>query len=571
MRIFEIGRARVSEHRSLAPLTLPGACGDGEYLWLSLTRDEFRDSLAQVQQIVQTLCQTQLVDLHVADLLNEYLPSHYDYTSQYDVLVFRRLASGQEPAPSPADAAPAKPRGGPPVLRRIDTRPVGFAVFDRVLLSVHPEDGAVRDAYATRLLAAASGEEPGAPALDVRATSARLPTSPADLMLRVINQIVDGYLDLRRELTKQLDHWQTELIDPRSRFTNWGALMEARQSLHRLDEICEDQRAAIQDWIDALETLPTPTQESERRERELIMIRSRDVLEHIERVVHHVHRLEQNAETAVQMHFSVQGHRANDIMRVLTVLTAVFLPLNLIAGIFGMNFEVIPLVHKADGFWIAMSSMAVIAVLLVRDLLAQALPRTNALSAHEKRPRNAWPFDSTARRPMKLLGGRASALLGLNASVHRVLHGRDDLAVHARTRAHVLVRGVGGANGFGFHQRAVLRHGHGFGAARAAGHVLVRCGGGAHGFGVDFVAALGRDGGVHALVEFRLGRRKRPRGSGRQRRGCARSSCQFLGFVSDGRSGRPATSACLCSEFPSESRDRIVTFRDTVFPLLKQW
>jgi len=184
-------------------------------------------------------------------------------------------------------------------------------------------------------------------------------------MLRVINQIVDGYLDLRRELTKQLDHWQTELIDPRSRFTNWGALMEARQSLHHLDEICEDQRAAMQDWIDSLETLPAPKGEAEQRERELIMIRSRDVLEHIERVVHHVHRLEQNAETAVQMHFSVQGHRANDIMRVLTVLTAVFLPLNLIAGIFGMNFEFIPLVHKADGFWIAMTSMLVIAVLLV--------------------------------------------------------------------------------------------------------------------------------------------------------------------------------------------------------------
>jgi magnesium transporter len=264
----------------------------------------------------------------------------------------------------PTPAAP-QPRSGPPVLRRVDTRPVGFAVFDRVLLSVHPEDGAVRDAFATRLLAAASPDDRGAPALDVRATSARLPTSPSDLMLRVVNQIVDGYLDLRRELTKQLDHWQTELIDPRSRFTNWGALMGARQSLHHLDEICEDQRAAIQDWIDSLETLPLPKSETEQRERELIMIRSRDVLEHIERVVHHVHRLEQNAETAVQMHFSVQGHRANDIMRVLTVLTAIFLPLNLIAGIFGMNFEFIPLVHKADGFWIAMTSMLVIAVTLV--------------------------------------------------------------------------------------------------------------------------------------------------------------------------------------------------------------
>jgi len=373
MRIFEINRSQVSEHPALAPLTVPGACAAQGYLWISLTRDEFRASLAEVQQILQSLCLTQLVDLHVADLLNDQLPSHYDYTSKYDVLVFRRLSAGpgqaalgngkgtsggEPPLPTPS-------RRGPPVLRRVDTRPVGFALFDRVLLSVHPEDGAVRDAFAARLLAAGSPDDKGAPALDVRATSARVPTGTADLMLRVINQIVDGYLDMRRELTRQLDHWQTELIDPRSRFTNWGALMEARQSLHHLDEICEDQRAAIQDWIDSLETLPTPKNETEQRERELIMVRSRDVLEHIERVVHHVHRLEQNAETAVQMHFSVQGHRANDIMRVLTVLTAIFLPLNLIAGIFGMNFEFIPLVHKADGFWIAMAAMLVIALVLV--------------------------------------------------------------------------------------------------------------------------------------------------------------------------------------------------------------
>jgi magnesium transporter len=364
MRIFEISGTRITEHPALAPMAVRGACAG--YLWLSLTRDEFRGALAEVQGILQSLCGTHLVDLHVADLLNDQLPSRYDYTSQYDVLVFRRLAAAN--GPGSASTEPGLPRGGPPVLRRIDTRPVGFAVFDRVLLSIHPEDGSVRDAFATRLLNAAAPDARGGaapPALDVRAVTTSVPASPADLMLRVINLIVDAYLGLRRHLTRQLDHWQTELIDPRSHFTNWSALMQARHALHHLDEICEDQRAAVQDWIDAIETLPAPEGTAESRERELIMVRSRDVLEHIQRVVHHVRRLEQNAETAVQLHFSVQSHRTNDIMRVLTVLTAVFLPLNLIAGIFGMNFEFVPLVHKAGGFWIAMGAMASIALLLV--------------------------------------------------------------------------------------------------------------------------------------------------------------------------------------------------------------
>ena len=383
LRIFHIHSSGVQELTAL-PAHMPAQ----GFLWVACARPAFQARLAEIQGRLQALIGLQLVDLHVSDLLNAQLPSHYDYTSQYDLLVFRRLATVQGDAAPPEQlvtAAPAAPavatepdnphapakRSGPPVLRRIDTSPVGFAVFDQLLLTVHPTDCAVRDAYATRLLAAApaNGSAHASPGMGEGRSSpvsgSRLPTSPADLMLRVVNQMVDGYLDLRRELTRQLDHWQTELLKPRARYVNWTSLLEARLSLHMLDEICEDQRTAVQDWIDALETWALPDTPTGLRELDLLKVRSRDVLEHIERVVHHVRRLEQSTETAVQMHFSVQSNRTNDIMRTLTALTAVFLPLNLIAGIFGMNFEFIPLVHKADGFWWAMGSMVFIAVALV--------------------------------------------------------------------------------------------------------------------------------------------------------------------------------------------------------------
>jgi magnesium transporter len=183
-------------------------------------------------------------------------------------------------------------------------------------------------------------------------------------MLRIVNHMVDGYLDLRRDLTRQLDHWQSELLNPRTRFYNWSALLDARISLHQLDDICEDQRSAIQDWIETLESWQVPSDAGGATRLELLRVRSRDVLEHIERVVHHVRRLEQNAETAVQMHFSAQSNRTNDIMRTLTVLTAIFLPLNLIAGIFGMNFQFIPMIHQQTGFWWALGSMVAIAATL---------------------------------------------------------------------------------------------------------------------------------------------------------------------------------------------------------------
>jgi Mg2+ and Co2+ transporter CorA len=359
MRIFHIQPGGPTETADLDALIRLGPPAQG-FIWVACARREFEVEQTRLQGMLQTLCGQQLVDLHISDLINNQLPSHYDYTSQYDLLVFRRLAAGSRPTDleHPGEVLTQEPRrGGPPILRRIDTSPVGFAVFDRVLLTVHPTECSVRDVYATRLMQASRAESPTA--------GARLPTSPADMMLRIVNQMVDGFLELRRELTHQLDHWQTELLNPKTRFNNWGSLLDARLSLHYLDEVCEDQRAAIQDWIEAIKTWPEAQTPAEHRERDLLQVRSRDVLEHIERVVHHVRRLEQSVETAVQMHFSVQGSRTNDIMRTLTVLTAIFLPLNLITGFFGMNFDALPLIHQQSGIWKAMALMLAVALGLV--------------------------------------------------------------------------------------------------------------------------------------------------------------------------------------------------------------
>ncbi len=353
MRIFSIQGDALLESSSLQDLHARGLPDQG-FVWIACDRNEFEAHLEPLQASFQALCGLQLLDLHVSDLLNTQLPSHYDYTSEYDVLVFRRLATAQSGAvQTDGEAAQPGKRTGLPVLRHIDTSPIGFAIMDRILLTVHPGACAVLEGYAAKLVQSTSAK--------THAAGAHTPTDSADLMLRIVNHMVDGYLALRRDLTRQLDHWQAKLLNPKTRFNNWSSLLDARLALHQLDEVCEDQRASIQDWIEALKTWPEPQSAAAQRDRELLQVRSRDVLEHIERVVRHVRRLEQNAETAVQMHFSAQSHRTNDIMRTLTVLTAVFLPLNLMAGIFGMNFEFMPVLHLEYGFLGSIACMVLIA------------------------------------------------------------------------------------------------------------------------------------------------------------------------------------------------------------------
>jgi len=226
---------------------------------------------------------------------------------------------------------------------------------------VHPTDCTVRDFFANKLLQMTTGLDMRT---DQRPSVLRLPTTPADLMLRMINHMVDSYLELRRLLTKQLSQLQQELLNPRRHFDSWQVFLESRNALHLLEDTCEDQRSAIVEWIDALDEWPSPADPQAARDREVLRVRSRDVLEHIERVLTHVRRLESSAEAAVQMHFSAQSNRTNDIMRTLTVLTAIFMPLNLVTGFFGMNFDALPLIHSSTGVWLASTFMVLVGIAL---------------------------------------------------------------------------------------------------------------------------------------------------------------------------------------------------------------
>jgi len=349
MHVFHIAAETLAELEVLPDTPPPTG-----YLWVATTRREFEVQVGTLQAALQRWTGAALFEPHVSDLLNNQLPSHYDTTSWYDLLVFRRLAAGGGTATMFTDDSQGTLSTARQALHAIDTSPVGFAWFDKVLLTVHPTGCQVLAFFIERLKSQAQGPD--------QRGGGRLPTSPADLMLRMVNHMVDSYLDLRRLLTKQLGYLQQALFSPHSRYDTWEVLLESRNTLHLLEDTCEDQRSAIVEWIDALDEWPEPPDPAERRERELLRVRSRDVLEHIERVLTHVRRLESSAEAAVQMYFAAQSNRTNAIMRTLTVVTAVFLPLNLVTGFFGMNFEALPLIHSPRGFWVAFGLMLLLGV-----------------------------------------------------------------------------------------------------------------------------------------------------------------------------------------------------------------
>lgn len=423
------------------PLASPEAARDfltgnaaARFVWIDCPLADVAAAPSAWRERLQTLTGAPILDLHLKDALNVAHPSFFDTTNAYDMVIFRKLtfetsrlfaeagraeglatpgngsgngsanAGSNDPASAArtvassvngnAGAPPAEERPAPrkrqkpgftPALARIDTQPVTFFVFDNVLITVRPGQSRTIDQVRQRLLELDRAARPAPAQSEPRPGNGnaslvhgiRPPTRPEDLMLRLLNAMVDRYLELRAPLTRQLDRWQRALLNARSGFSSWEGLLDARIQLRRLEHLCEEQRDALQEFRDSLldNRYSDPDANGGAARDEVLLVRINDVMEHILRVLAHARRLEDSIESAVQIHFSAVAHRTNNTMRALTMITALFMPLTLITGIFGMNFERMPWLGRPDGFWLSLGLMGGVIVAIFAIWLVSRLVR----------------------------------------------------------------------------------------------------------------------------------------------------------------------------------------------------
>ncbi len=89
----------------------------------------------------------------------------------------------------------------------------------------------------------------------------------------------------------------------------------------------------------------------------------RDALDHTTRLVDMVETDREFASSLVELHISYTGYRANEVMKVLTIIATIFIPLSFIAGLYGMNFDTnspfnMPELSWEFGYFVALGLMA---------------------------------------------------------------------------------------------------------------------------------------------------------------------------------------------------------------------
>lgn len=330
---YHIAGARIDKLEEL-PTALP----EQGFLWLDCHLDEELDWLPRVQNLANLTVD----ELHLEDLRNPLHPSHFDAGTGYSLTVIRALLH--------------KPLFDQDLRLSLHTRPVFFLSSDKLLVSCHAKDS--RTFQAAHHFIADNYTESGQPVHNGDLAPVfklkKPPRSTDELQIQIISGLVDRYLEIRQEISYELDRWQRDLLNPRKKFRNWNALLSARNELTRLETLAEDQIDAVRDWWDHKDRNDSAAQ--------WVQVRTNDTLEHLQRIATLARRLGNSTEAAVQLHFSATAHKTSEVISVLTVMSAIFMPLTLITGLFGMNFEQMPLIRHPMGFWISLALMSVTSV-----------------------------------------------------------------------------------------------------------------------------------------------------------------------------------------------------------------
>ncbi len=174
------------------------------------------------------------------------------------------------------------------------------------------------------------------------------------LLYNIVDQMVDAYFPLLDEIEEGVDNLQE------------GIFKHAEPS--HLDELLHLKRE-----INVLRRQSLPQREllnqMSRGDAQFIqqqhLIYFRDIYDHMFRIGETIDIERDMMTGTMDAYLSVVANRTNETMKVLTIFSAIMLPLTLIAGIYGMNFEYQPEFKWRYGYWWALGLMAVIAATML--------------------------------------------------------------------------------------------------------------------------------------------------------------------------------------------------------------
>ena len=174
------------------------------------------------------------------------------------------------------------------------------------------------------------------------------------LMYRIMDAIVDSYFPFLDKIEDTLEEMDKELMN----HPEEDMIKRIHNIITDLQEIRRTLRPQ-KEALNSLERMETPFIKKETR------IYMRDVYDHTQALQDELEQYREKAAGIFNTYLTLMSNRLNQIMKVLTIIATIFIPLTFITGVYGMNFDHMPEIPFKFGYPLVLTLMGVIALAML--------------------------------------------------------------------------------------------------------------------------------------------------------------------------------------------------------------
>ncbi|MBI4115871.1 MAG: magnesium/cobalt transporter CorA [Candidatus Omnitrophica bacterium] len=177
----------------------------------------------------------------------------------------------------------------------------------------------------------------------------------ADLLMHtILDHLVDNYTPVLDHYDKRMDSIEEEMFNNPSK--NYLAMvLQVKRDIFQLRRIVVPQR----DTLNFLTRNPTAFIKPKH------MMYFRDVYDHLFRVYGIVEGLHEMIPSVLQVYFSHSSHTLNEVMKRMTILATLSMPVVMIASIYGMNFKFMPELDWQYGYFLSLGLMFLVSIIML--------------------------------------------------------------------------------------------------------------------------------------------------------------------------------------------------------------
>lgn len=182
----------------------------------------------------------------------------------------------------------------------------------------------------------------------IQSGAGRIRGAGADYLLySLLDVVVDGAFGTLEQIEDAVEDLEAQAIDDPS--------PAVQQAINRLRRETVDVRRAL--WP-LREVLASMMRDDLPYVEDRTQPYLRDTHDHLVQAVEILEALRESLGSLFDLYLSALGTRQNEVMRVLTVVGTLFLPLGFLTGLYGMNFDVMPELHWRYGYFVLLGLMA---------------------------------------------------------------------------------------------------------------------------------------------------------------------------------------------------------------------